>query len=83
MKTNYRIKEITNVLVKLFDAGYNTEKKIMLMKMEDLTKVKNLKSDEALLIIELQKAIKNKDLIAFFSEIKTKIDKQRKGDEVC
>jgi hypothetical protein len=22
-------------------------------------------------------------LIAFFSEIKTKIDKQRKGDEVC
>ena len=51
--------------------------------MEDLTKVKNLKSDEALLIIELQKAIKNKDLIAFFSEIKTKIDKQRKGDEVC
>jgi len=32
---------------------------------------------------EEQEAIKNKDLIAFFSEIKTIVDKQRKGDEIC
>lgn len=83
MKSYYKISEITNTLVKLFDAGYNTEKKIASMKMEDLTNIKNMKSDEALNIIELQKAIKKKDLIAFFSEVKTKIDKQRKGDEIC
>ncbi len=83
MKTIYKIKEMDSILIKLFDAGYNTEKKIMQMKMGDLTKVKNMKSDEALKIIELQEAIKNKDLIAFFSEIKTIVDKQRKGDEIC
>ena len=80
MKTIYKLKEMDNILIKLFDAGYNTEKKIMLMKMNDLTNINNLKSDEALKIIELQEAIRNKDLIAFFSERKTKIDKQRKED---
>ena len=83
MKSIYKLKEMDSILIKLFDAGYNTEKKIMLMKMNDLTNISNLKSDEALKIIELQEAIKNKDLIAFFSERKTKIDKQRKGDEIC
>ena len=83
MKTIYKLKEMDSILIKLFDAGYNTEKKIMQMKMGDLTKVKNMKSDEALKIIELQEAIKNKDLVAFFSEIKTIVDKQRKGDEIC
>ena len=83
MNTIYKLKEVSNTLIKLFDAGYNTEKKILMMKMDDLTNVKNLKSDEALIIIELQKAIKKKNLIAFFSETKTKIDKQRKGDDIC
>ena len=83
MNSKYNLAQVTKLLEKLFEAGFNTEKKILMKKMDDLTNVKNLKSDEALILIELQKAIKKKNLIAFFSETKTKIDKQRKGDEVC
>ncbi len=83
MNSKYNLKQITSTLEKLFDAGFNTEKKILLMKMEDLCKINNLQSNEPLIIIELKEAIKNKDLIAFFSGTKTKIDKQRKGDELC
>ncbi len=83
MNSKYNLKQITSTLEKLFDAGFNTEKKILLMKMEDLSKINNLQSNEPLIIIELKEAIKNKDLIAFFSGTKTKIDKQRKGDELC
>ena len=42
MNTIYKLKEVSNTLIKLFDAGYNTEKKILMMKMDDLTNVKNL-----------------------------------------
>lgn len=83
MNSKYNLKQITSTLEKLFDAGFNTEKKILLMKIEDLSKINNLQSNEPLIIIELKEAIKNKDLIAFFSGTKTKIDKQRKGDELC
>lgn len=54
-----------------------------MMKMEDLSRINNLQSNEPLIIIELKEAIKNKEIIAFFSGTKTKNDKQRKGDEIC
>lgn len=83
MNPKYNLKQITSTLEKLFDAGFNTEKKILMMKMEDLSRINNLQSNETLIIIELKEAIKNKEIIAFFSGVKTKNDKQRKGDEIC
>ena len=83
MNSKYNLAQVTKLLEKLFDAGFNTEKKILMMKMEDLGRINNLLSNETLIIIDLKKAIKDKEIIAFLSGTKTKNDKQRKGDEVC
>ena len=83
MNPKYSLNQIIKLLEKLFEAGFNTEKKILMMKMEDLSMIKNLESKDSLIIIELKKAIKNKDLIAFLSGTKTKNDLKRKGDELC
>lgn len=72
METKYNLSQITKTLEKLFDAGFNTDKKILAMKMEDLAKLPNLSSNETLIIIEFKTAIKNRDLIAFLSGNKEK-----------
>lgn len=63
----HNLNQITKTLEKLFDAGFNTDKKILALKLEDLEKISNLQSSEALIIIEFKKAIKNKNIIAFLS----------------
>lgn len=72
METKHNLSQITKTLEKLFDAGFNTDKKILAMKMEDLAKLPNLTSNETLIIIEFKTAIKNRDLIAFLSGNKEK-----------
>ena len=72
METKYNLSQITKTLEKLFDAGFNTDKKILAMKMEDLAKLPNLTSNETLIIIEFKTAIKNRDIIAFLSGNKEK-----------
>ena len=72
METKYNLSQITKTLEKLFEAGFNTDKKILAMKMEDLVKLPNLSSNETLIIIEFKTAIKNKDLVAFLSGYKEK-----------
>ena len=67
---DYNLKQIMSTLEKLFQSGFNTDKKILAMKMEDLERINNLKSEEALIIIEFKKAIKNKQIIAFLSGTK-------------
>ena len=67
MENKYNINQITKTLEKLFNAGFNTDKKILNMKMEDLEKLPNLTSSEMMIIIDFKKAIKNKDIIAFLS----------------
>ena len=73
MNSKYNLNQITKLLEKLFEAGFNTEKKILMMKMEDLLKIKNLESKDSLIIIELKKAIKDKEIIAFLSGTKKEI----------
>lgn len=73
MNSKYNLNQITKLLEKLFEAGFNTEKKILMMKMEDLSKIKNLESKDSLIIIELKKAIKDKEIIAFLSGTKKEI----------
>ena len=41
------------------------------MEFEDLDKIPKLQSYEAKIILDLKKAIKNKNLIAFLSNLKT------------
>lgn len=70
MNEKYNLTQITKTLEKLFQAGFNTDKKILAMKMEDLEKIPNLQSNEALIIIDFKKAIKDKQIVAFLSGIK-------------
>lgn len=70
MNDKNNLMQITRTLEKLFKAGFNTEKKILAMKMEDLEKIDNLQSNEALVIIEFKKAVKNKEIITFLSGFK-------------
>ena len=72
MDNKYNLGQITKTLEKLFNAGFNTDKKILAMKLEDLEKLNNLTSSEMMIIIDFKKAIKNKDIIAFLSGYKEK-----------
>ena len=68
----YNFSHITKTLEKLFGAGFNTEKKILAMKMEDLEKIPNLSANETLVIIDFKRAIKSREIIAFLSGNKEK-----------
>ena len=63
----YNINQIAKTLDKIFTEGFNTEKKILSMMMEDLQRVPDLTSIEMNIIIDLKKAIKSKQIIAFLS----------------
>ena len=71
---NYKFINVIKVLEKLFDNGFDTEEKIKKMEFEDLDKIPKLQSYEAKIILDLQKAIKNRNLIAFLSNIKHQKD---------
>ena len=63
METKNYLNQITKTLDKLFSAGFNTEKKILAMQLEDLEKINNLTSSEMMIIIEFKRSIKNKQII--------------------
>ena len=72
METKNYLNQITKTLDKLFGAGFNTEKKILAMQLEDLEKINNLTSSEMMIIIEFKRSIINKQIIAFLSGYKEK-----------
>ena len=71
---NYKFINVIKVLEKLFDNGFDTEEKIKKMEFEDLDKIPKLQSYETKIILDLKKAIKNRNLIAFLSNIKHQKD---------
>lgn len=72
MENKYNLSQITKTLEKLFGAGFNTDKKILAMKLEDLEKISNLTSSEMMIIIDFKRAIKNRQIIIFLSGYKEK-----------
>lgn len=80
MEMKYNFSQITKTLEKLFEAGFNTDKKILALKLEDLMMIPNLQSNETMIIIEFKKAIKNKEVIAFLSGYNEK-EKGNKNNE--
>ena len=67
MKIKYNLTQVTKTLEKLFTAGFNTDKQILSLKLEDLEKIPNLQSAETFIIIKFKEAVKNKQIIAFLS----------------
>lgn len=72
MDNKYNLNQISKTLEKLFESGFNTDKKILSMKMEDLEKIPNLMSNETMIIIEFKKAVRNKEIVSFLSGNKEK-----------
>ena len=65
--SKYSVMQIAKTLDKMFTAGFNTEKKIMAIQIEDLQLLPDITSVEMNIIIELKRAIKSKKIIAFLS----------------
>lgn len=63
----YNFGNISKLLEKLFKAGFNTEKDMLMMSLEDLTKIPDITSLEITIILDLKQAIKTKKIIAFLS----------------
>ena len=62
---NYNLTNITKLLEKLFKTGFNTEKSILMISLEDLAKLNDITSLEVTIILDLKKAIKTKKIIDF------------------
>ena len=63
----YNLSQITKVLEKIFKAGFKTEKDILNIKQNDLTRIQDVNGNEIIILLDLKKAIKNRQIIAFLS----------------
>ncbi len=63
----YNLSQITKVLEKIFKAGFKTEKDILNIKLDDLTRIQDINGKEKIILLDLKKAIKNRQIIAFLS----------------
>lgn len=63
----YNLSQITKVLEKIFKAGFKTEKDILNIKLDDLTRIQDVNGNEIIILLNLKKAIKNRQIIAFLS----------------
>lgn len=68
MNSKNRLNMIFKILEKLFDAGFKTDKEIIKMQMCDIKKISGgLSSQELNIVLEIQEAIKHKELIPYMS----------------
>ena len=63
----YNLSQITKVLERIFKAGFKTEKDILNIKLDDLTRIQDVNGNEIIILLDLKKAIKNRQIIAFLS----------------
>lgn len=63
----YNLSQITKVLEKIFKAWFKTEKDILNIKLDDLTRIQDINGNEIIILLDLKKAIKNRQIIAFLS----------------
>ena len=59
--------QISKLLEKLFKVGFNDEKAILNIQLEDLVKISDISNNEIAILLELKKAIRNKKIIVFLS----------------
>lgn len=81
MDKKNRLNIIFKILEKLFEAGFTTDKEILKMQMSDITKINGgLSSQELIVVLEIQEAIKNKQLIPYMSGKQTEKKEMRKDE---
>ena len=65
MKDTFTLQQKTKLLLKLFDSGINTEKKLQQLDMERILKISGITIPEMNLIIELRKQTKANKLFSY------------------
>lgn len=68
MKDKFTFQQKVKVLTKLFDSGYNTEKKLQQLDMENILKIPNITIPDMTVIMELQKQTKANKLFSFLGD---------------
>lgn len=68
MKDKITFQQKVKVLTKLFDSGYNTEKKLQQLDMENILKIPNITIPDMTVIMELQKQTKVNKLFSFLGD---------------
>lgn len=63
----YNLSNITKLLEKIFNAGFNDDKSIIGIQLEDLEKIPDISPMDIKIILDLKKAIKSKKMIAFLN----------------
>lgn len=65
MKDKFTFQQKVKVLTKLFEAGYNTEKKLQQLDMEGILKISNITIPDMTVILDLQKQTKANKLFSY------------------
>lgn len=65
MKDEFTFQQKVKVLTKLFEAGYNTEKKLQQLDMEGILKISNITIPDMTVILDLQKQTKANKLFSY------------------
>ena len=63
----YNLSNITKLLEKIFNTGFNDDKSIIGIQLEDLEKIPDISPMDIKIILDLKKAIKSKKIIAFLN----------------
>lgn len=63
---------------KLLDAGFDDEKKVMSFELKDMLTT-DIRNDEIGAVIELQQAVKNHKVIAYFADKAEKTEEKKNG----
>lgn len=65
MRDKFTFQQKVKVLTKLFEAGYNTEKKLQQLDMEGILKISNITIPDMTVILDLQKQTKANKLFSY------------------
>lgn len=68
---NKKVKEKFRVFEKLVCLGYDTDKKIIEMKIEELIQDYSFNRSELNIVVGIKQALSNRNLVAFLCEIET------------
>lgn len=76
MPSEVRMQQKIKVITKLAESGYDTEKKLQKLEMENILQIKGITIPEMSIILALQKSTKSGKLYSYLCGGEDEVDKQ-------
>ena len=76
MPSGFTMQQKIKVITKLTESGYDTEKKLQKLEMENILQIKGITSREMSIILALQKSTKSGKLYSYLCGGDDEVDKQ-------